>query len=130
MEEIITSMHGMVKSHFSTMFAAVAQNTPPTIFGQSKTVVDMNVHLPGVPSLKHWDAMEGTQRLFHCITEEMPNAQEQLTTAINVVLAEHTKAMLLCKELLTYSMKPLGTSSVPMWLDHQYSARLDGSGNN
>eukprot|EP00957_Ditylum_brightwellii_P144370 10998150-Ditylum_brightwellii.AAC.1 len=109
MEEVMTSMHGMVKNHFPTMFeshfAAAAQNMLPTIFGQSKMLVVMNVHLPGVPSLKHQGAKEGTQELFHCIMEEMPNAQEQLTTIINVVLAEHTEVMLLCQKLLTYTIR-------------------------
>eukprot|EP00957_Ditylum_brightwellii_P053914 4084471-Ditylum_brightwellii.AAC.1 len=109
MEEVMTSMHGMVKNCFPNMLesriAAAVQNTLLTVFCQSKMVVDINVHLPGVPSLKHWDTMESTQGLFHCITEELPNAQEQLTTAINVVLAEHTEAMLLCQEFLTYSVE-------------------------
>eukprot|EP00957_Ditylum_brightwellii_P140478 10703091-Ditylum_brightwellii.AAC.1 len=109
MEEVMTSMHGTVKNHFPTTFelhiAASTQNTLPTIFGRSRTVVDMNMHLPGVTSLKHWDAIEDTQGLFCRITKEMPNAQEQLTSAINVVLAEHTEAMLLCQEILTYSVQ-------------------------
>eukprot|EP00957_Ditylum_brightwellii_P034853 2640785-Ditylum_brightwellii.AAC.1 len=58
-------MHGSVKNNFPTMFesqvAIAAQNTLPTIFGQTKQVIDTAVHLPGLPNLKHWDAMEGAQ---------------------------------------------------------------------
>eukprot|EP00957_Ditylum_brightwellii_P015226 1147334-Ditylum_brightwellii.AAC.1 len=80
-EEVMATMHGSAKNKFATMFellvATAAQNSLPTVFGRSKQGVDMSVHLPGIPTLKHWDTMEGTQGMVYKITEDLPNAQHQ-----------------------------------------------------
>eukprot|EP00957_Ditylum_brightwellii_P008157 617908-Ditylum_brightwellii.AAC.1 len=84
----MATMHGSAKNNFATMFelqvATAAQNSLPTIFGHSKQGVDMSVHLPGIPTLKHWNAMKGTQGMVYKITKELPNAQHQLSTAISI----------------------------------------------
>eukprot|EP00957_Ditylum_brightwellii_P010804 819195-Ditylum_brightwellii.AAC.1 len=78
-EEFMTTMHGSAKNNFASMFKSqvdtAAQNALPTIFGCAKQDVDMSVYLPGIFTLKHWDATE-----------------DQLSAAISIVLADYTEA--------------------------------------
>eukprot|EP00957_Ditylum_brightwellii_P080035 6086628-Ditylum_brightwellii.AAC.1 len=48
--------------------------------------------------------MEGTQGMVYKITEELPNAQEEITSAISIVLVNYVDAQHLCHELLINSV--------------------------
>eukprot|EP00957_Ditylum_brightwellii_P133620 10187824-Ditylum_brightwellii.AAC.1 len=45
--------------------------------------------------------MEGMQGMVYKVTEELPNAQEQITSAISIVLADYLEARHLFHKLLT-----------------------------
>eukprot|EP00957_Ditylum_brightwellii_P191061 14547705-Ditylum_brightwellii.AAC.1 len=49
--------------------------------------------------------MEGTQGMVYKITEELPNVQEQITSAISIVLEDYVEAQHLFHELLTNSVR-------------------------
>eukprot|EP00957_Ditylum_brightwellii_P045110 3420642-Ditylum_brightwellii.AAC.1 len=48
--------------------------------------------------------MEGTHGMVYKVTEVLPNAQEQITSAISIVLADYLEARHLFHELLTNSV--------------------------
>eukprot|EP00957_Ditylum_brightwellii_P036278 2747530-Ditylum_brightwellii.AAC.1 len=84
---------------FESEVAAATQNSLPTVLGKFKQELDMVAHLSSIPTLKHWDAMKGTQGMVYNITEEQPNAQEQIFNAISIVLAKYSEASYLFQEL-------------------------------
>eukprot|EP00957_Ditylum_brightwellii_P024282 1831447-Ditylum_brightwellii.AAC.1 len=90
---------------FESRVATTAQNALPTIFGCPKQGIDMTAHLTGIPTLKHWDAMEGMQGMVYKIKKELPNAQDQLYTTITIVLVDYSEDRQLFHELLTQSVR-------------------------